>query len=239
MAANADARAKVAAKIRALLAKTVENGCSKEEALSAARVAADLLARHEMDLGEAELHATPYGEREVVEPDAVGDRLWRVAFAIAKLTSCTWWQTGPGVTPVRVTFLGLEHEVEIAGYLMAICARAMRDALAAVDRDVAILKPEFRRRRRNAFLDGMSETLRDRILEMVPPRPAGTGLVVLRSEMLKEEMKRRGIDITNLRTSPGRDFDPGYDGGREAGERVALDPGLRGPSRETPLVEAR
>ena len=181
---GADARAKVAARIRALLSKTVENGCTEAEALSAAALAADMLARHEMDLDEAELRATPFDEATCAEPDAVGERLWRPAGSIARLTRCEWWRSGPGINPVRITFLGLAHEVEVAGYLCAICARAMNDEVAKFDRHVALLKPDFRRRRRNAFLDGMSETLGERIAAMVKPEPAGKGLVVLRQAMV-------------------------------------------------------
>ena len=41
-------RSKIAARIRALLAKTVENGCTEAEALSAAAKVAELLDRHDL-----------------------------------------------------------------------------------------------------------------------------------------------------------------------------------------------
>lgn len=43
-------REKIAAKIRALRAKTVENGCTEAEALSAAEMLAKLLAQYNMTL---------------------------------------------------------------------------------------------------------------------------------------------------------------------------------------------
>jgi len=230
---GADARARIAARIRALLAKTVENGCTEAEALSAAVLAADLLARHEMDLDETEVRATPFDERAHVEPDAVGERLWRPASAIAELTHCRWWRTGPGIDPVRITFLGHDHEVEIAGYLLAICARAMRSELDDhIRRRLAlIVAPGVRRRRCNGFLDGMAQTLCERIRAMVPaPPPAeARGLVVLRKELVDAELARRGIDLEDMRARSGRDWEEDYAPGRAAGERVALDPGLAGP----------
>jgi hypothetical protein len=223
-----DARDAIARTIRALLAKTVENGCTEAEAVSAATIAAKLLARHEMDLDEAEIRATPFEERAHAEPDALGERLVRPAGAIATLTRCSWWRTGPGISPVRITFLGLSHEVEIAGYLLAICARAMRSESERLG--LGLLRPDARRRRLNAFLDGMSVSLRDRIQAMVPPEPAaeGRGLVVLRGALVAEELARRGIELEDMRARGAMELEPDFVTGRRAGDAVALDRGLSG-----------
>ena len=53
----------ILARIRALLAKTVANGCTEAEAVAAAELAAKLLAKHNLTLDEAELEW-------VAEPDS-------------------------------------------------------------------------------------------------------------------------------------------------------------------------
>ena len=48
-------RQEIAAKVRALLAKTVDKGCTEQEAVAAASKAKELMDRYQVDLSEAEL----------------------------------------------------------------------------------------------------------------------------------------------------------------------------------------
>jgi hypothetical protein len=48
------ARAKIAAKLRALLAMTVENGCTGAEAMIAAQKAAELMQQHDLTCASVE-----------------------------------------------------------------------------------------------------------------------------------------------------------------------------------------
>jgi hypothetical protein len=221
-------RERIAAIIRALRAKTVENGCTEGEALAAAAKVAELLAEYNMSADEAELRASPFdGQTHSVPDDDVGTRLWKPATAIAELVGARYWTTAPGVHPVEHTYFGFDHEVEIAGYLLEICERAMRSAEARMQRSLALFRPARRRMQIIPFLDGMADRLRERILAMKPPVPAGTGLVLVRKDLIDAAMKARGI---NLRTTAGRSSrsdEETYRQGRRAAEDVALNPGLR------------
>ena len=55
-------RERIAARIRALRAKTVENGCTEAEAMAAAKKLAQLLADYNMTMDEADLRASPFGD---------------------------------------------------------------------------------------------------------------------------------------------------------------------------------
>lgn len=55
-------REKIATRIRALAAMTVENGCTEEEAITAARKLAEMLASYNMTLDEALLREQPFAE---------------------------------------------------------------------------------------------------------------------------------------------------------------------------------
>ena len=67
--AQETARQKIAAKIKALLAKTVERGCSESEAVAAAIKAAELMAAHNLNVTEAELLSEGFGEDMFEESD--------------------------------------------------------------------------------------------------------------------------------------------------------------------------
>lgn len=221
VAMNRDA---ISRRIRALRAKTVENGCTEAEALAAAQLLADLLAKYNMTLDEAELRESPFAHHRERHDDWVGDRLWKVAAAISHLTGARYWVQAPGM-PVSIDFFGFEHEVEVARYMLEICANAMRHEKA---RKEAELWPRIVKR--NAmlpFLDGMADRLAQRIRAMKPPQPAGVGLVVLHDALIDAAMPTK---TEQRRARSSRDRDSTYVDGWDAGGKVALNRGLRGGS---------
>ena len=216
------------ARLRALAAKTVENGCTEAEALAAAAKLADLLERHNVTMDEAELRASPFAEHEERHADEVGARLWKVARGISVLTDTRWWTSGPGVHPIEIGFFGFDHEVAVARYLLEICAGAMRRAELAQHYQYALLRPAARRRRILPYLDGMADRLGERIAAMKPPTPAGTGLIVLRRELVDAAAADIGLTITSRKALGSRDTEDTYRQGRRAADGVALNRGVAG-----------
>jgi hypothetical protein len=219
-------REKIVARIRALRAKTVENGCTEDEAISAAAKVVEMLARYNLTVEEAELRASPFETHEDRALDAVGERLWKPAAAIAALTGAKTWTSGPGVHPVVNTFFGFDHEVEVARYLLDICAGAMRREQTKIMTGIRFLSPARQRRRVLPFLDGMADRLHARITALIPPAPIGTGIVVLRGQLIDAALAEKGLTFHKARPRPSRDFEPAYLNGLRAGDRVALNPGL-------------
>ena len=150
------------------------------------------------------------------------------ASAIANLTNTRYWTGGEGA-PMRITFVGLSHEVEIAAYLLAICERAMRTESAAMMHAVRRLPHIKQAARVMPFLDGMADRLAARIRAMIPPQPPGTGLVVLRNALITEELARRGIEIETGAARRPMTWGA-YNEGLRAGDGVALNPGVAATS---------
>lgn len=221
-------RERIAAKVRALRAKTVENGCTEDEAVAAAAKAAELLARYNLTLDEVEIRASPLGRQRSHHDDAVGERLWKIAAALSTLTGAVYWASPAGVHPVEINFFGFRHEVEVARYLLDICARAMRQEQRALAAQYSLATPSFRRRKINPFLDGMADRLHRRILDL---RPRGHGLVLVRSEIISVGLKEAGITTRRRGARPSMDAEAAYADGVRAGDRVALNQGLTGPAR--------
>lgn len=65
-------RERIAAIIRALLEKTVANGCTEDEAIAAAAKAAEMLAKHNLTVDEVELRANPFARERQSFEDVVG-----------------------------------------------------------------------------------------------------------------------------------------------------------------------
>ena len=104
------------ARIQALRAKTVENGCTEQEALAAAKVA-DLLDQHDLSLSDVEIREESC-ERAVVET-------WhrqRVPLdgcvnAIAAFCDCRVWREKNSEGEHRYVFFGLSPDVAVAQYV--------------------------------------------------------------------------------------------------------------------------
>lgn len=217
-------REKIAARIRALLAKTVENGCTEDEAIAAAEKAAEMLARYNLTVDEVQMRASPFARHTETHDDATGPRLWKVADPIAKITGARYWQSRAGVHPVEISFFGFEHEVLVAQYLLEICANAMRSQEERLRREYRLLVPRAQMRKIVPFLDGMSDRLHRRLKELIPPATTGTGLVVLRNALIDEAL---GMKLESMRARPSR-VDDGYRDGVRAGDAVSLNRGVTG-----------
>ncbi len=125
--ANREAAANL---IRALLSKTVANGCTESEALAAAAKAGDLMDRYALALSDLELQAERCGARRATEKRHDVDR---IAASIARFCNCkSWTESG------RIVFFGMAHDVEAASYITDLCRSAMdaafRDHLRSPER---------------------------------------------------------------------------------------------------------
>jgi hypothetical protein len=89
---NLAALDKLKLRIQALRAKTIDNGCTEEEALSAAAKVAELLDRHDLSLTDVELRAAPcerrayetHRKKRIPLDDCIG--------AIAHFCDCRVWR---------------------------------------------------------------------------------------------------------------------------------------------------
>ncbi|MDG3444675.1 DUF7168 domain-containing protein, partial [Nitrospirillum amazonense] len=161
----ADLRA-IRDKIRALRARTVDNGCTEAEAEAAAEAAMRLMADHNVSDEEVErpeyveVAQTIGGRRSVI------DQLWP---RVARVCGCTSFIRQEWDGDRAVVYFGLEPNPEIAAYVHVVCAGAIRRAIADYRKT-----PEYKRKRtartRNelvrAFTDAMVERLGRRLLDM-------------------------------------------------------------------------
>lgn len=236
-----DALKKVVARIRALLDKTEEHGCTEGEAISAAEKAAEMMAKHGLTEEQVRARAEQAdsfrkAKTTYSKDDEILDRIWVVAVAIAKLTNTRYWRADSGTA---VVFFGFDGDVEIATYLLAIVKRAMTDETRTYVREILALVVGSRKRRRTgAFMDGMRDRLFDRIWEIAESRrKKGTGIVVLTMALIDAEIDRLGIQLSMGDGGPRslrglRD----YDAGQEAADKIGLNDGVRGPEATAPVL---
>ena len=216
---------KIAEIIRALRLKTVEGGCSEEEAASAAEKVSKLLSDYNMTLDECDIRESEFSHSTYSQDDHVGERLWKIAQGISHLLDVKYWASRAGEIP-SVNFFGFDHEIQIADYLLEVCRGAMDRRYADLQKEFRLLRSNVQRRKIISYLDGMSDRLRKRLIEMKPVQPPGKGLIILKDQLIDAELDRLGKKFDEGRGRQSSNFDPLYEQGKIDAEKVSLNKGV-------------
>ncbi len=130
--------ARVKGPIKAFTEKTVANGCTEAEAMSAAEMVGRLLERYALSMDEIEVRTA-----RCVQVEVTVDRLRRGPIdgcvpAIARFCGCKVWLAqaarrdtddadfvAPGPGGIRYIFFGFETDTALAAYLFAVINRAI------------------------------------------------------------------------------------------------------------------
>lgn len=183
------------AKIKALLAKTVENGCTEAEAIAALEKAGELKA--EYAIGHDDIAFG--GEQCIHEGRSVDDRdriRQNLSAGVASFCECMTW-TGPGFD--QINFCGLEGDVGFAHWLLDMLADYVRRELASYLRATwSPVKGRVRRRETEGFVNGCTRRISERLHELAPtPAKTGNGrdLVVAKLALIMRTMEEHGIRL--------------------------------------------
>ena len=231
---------KLKSRIQALRAKTIDNGCTEEEALSAAAKVAELLDRHDLSLTDVELRAAPC-ERRVYEThrkkripldDCIG--------AIAHFCDCRVWREKNAAGESSYVFFGLRGDIEVAHYLADLIDTAVRTELGRfkTTADYGRFRHQQRHLANASFALGMVASIADRLVAIKASRDQvneGTvrGLVVLKTSVVDAEFDKLDLNL-RTRRSTGRTVSmAAYEAGGAAGASLAINPGVGGQSGTT------
>jgi Protein of unknown function (DUF2786) len=116
-------RDKLLARIGALMAKTVEAGCTDAEALAFAEKAHELIERYQIDLGAEEIKREGFVKNRIKMEPARFAFARRILLAINEFCEVrTWYTTFTGLA--EITVFGLRSDAELASYLIDSLLRA-------------------------------------------------------------------------------------------------------------------
>jgi hypothetical protein len=221
-----DNREKMLDKIRALLSKTTENGCTEEEELAALAKARGLMDAYEVtdaDLKLTREQAAILREEPPGTEDPHGIK-FNLSLGVKKFTGCQIWRNhrskGGGLVacglPADARFATwlLDHltsfvQAELANHLMGCVATGMP-----------------RRRVINGFVAGITDRINERLSELSKPAPMATSnsraLVVVKDQLIKSRMKELGIHVRSCGGSSKQEDTGSRDAGRSAGDRASF-----------------
>lgn len=217
-----ESRKRMLDKVRAIMAKTMDNGCTESEAMTALEKARELMAAY--DIAEHELGNTVEHESATIHKTDKNDpymiKRW-LAVPVGKFTRCKAWNGSSN--GYGIGLCGLESDVIFADWLLDTLQRfVMRE-----------LKNHLAERRANglkcprivskSFVIGCAKRIGERLKELTPIEPVGKGLIVSRNALIEAAMKAVGI---HLKASHSRrvNMDQGaFGAGSNAGNGARFD----------------
>lgn len=232
---------RVKIRIKALTEKTVSNGCTEAEALSAAEMVGRLLERYALTMEEIDLRETPCVQIEVFSGGQRRRPIDAAIPSIARFCDCKVWltRTEQGVSYM---FFGFETDVALARYLFEVVDAAIATELAAFRTRNPALREMRLRTESVSFQHGMAARVSDRLTSMHAAREAsvatqrstGTALMIAKHHLVEAAFRENGPRLVAARQSARRVIRTAFKHGFEAGDRVNLNRPVG--SGETPLL---
>jgi len=216
-------------KIRAMMNKTVENGCTEAEALASLDMARAWMDAYEVT--EQELELTK--EESVIlrsEPPGSSDphRIKTgLAIAVSKFCSCKVWKNADGLV-----FCGLPADVRYATWLLDTLADFVQAELAR--HLMGCIAPKGERRFViNGFVAGCSNRISERLDSLCAQSATvatsgARALVVIKSAAIAKKVEELGIHLRRGGYSNRRMDDGSIRAGRSAGDRASFGRPVRG-----------
>lgn len=225
-------RKSIAAKIRALLTKTVANGCTEDEAMIAAEHAGKLMEDYDLEYEdiEAEVRTESYGARcrEFCKGGNGRRRtfhpVWTVTSAIAAFFDCRGWSRG-----LDLVYFGTETDTELAHGMTDLLRLAMDTECAAYLRSSLRSTATNTRTLRSCFMSGMADRLSDRLNELKRARTApatGRAVMIIKGQMTEEKFatyaRQNGLNLKMRASYANLRSEGAYRAGQAAAGRVDL-----------------
>ena len=243
--------------IRDLTKKTMTNGCTEAEAMSAARKIGDLMKVYNLTMDRVFL-----GESKCITGVIETGKKRRhpidgCVVSIAEFCDCRIWcshsgtggwsPTGRWSSDKDYKIFGLESDVDMAKYLYSIVWDAMETATAEYKASDAYLAGKdlygwgvSRKRLSVSFQRGMARRISQRLQEMMENRhreeddesplleSTGTSLVVVKRKKVEDEFESLGVILTKAAHVDHKIDHKSYNAGSNAGDKVNLNRPLAG-----------
>ena len=214
-------------RIQALQQRTVERGCSEHEALSAARIAAKLLAEHGLAMSDIEIRERKDCQQGSIETGRKrSHEVVNCIAAIGNLYDCQCW-INKGYN-VRYVFFGFPEDVEACRTLYNMILDAMSRELVKFKRESSFNGMPTGKRQSHAFLMGMAlriaARLRDIKREQNQETKESTGrdLVIVKGQVVEAQFNQLGLRLGRNYNKSSIGDSQAYQSGRNAGDRVNL-----------------
>ncbi len=247
-----DNRKGIFAKIKALLSKTTENGCTEHEAMAALDKARQMMDAYDVTDTDLAFDGEKVTQERVDrDPD---DIRWTLCGSVAKFCDCRVW--GDGASR-KIVFLGLESDAMFASWLIDTLERFVKRHslafLADMGRAVggetdlfgAPLNGADREHKRRSFVFGCVNRIAERLRqaaaerERVSGQSNGRSLVLVKGALVNDAFRALSLHLRTDRPR-GMKADPyAFDRGRQTGDRASFGKPVNGHSNRPLAIGSR
>ncbi|MEO5375681.1 MAG: DUF2786 domain-containing protein [Alphaproteobacteria bacterium] len=226
---------KVLGRIQALREKTVDRGCTEQEALLAAEKVAELLDRYGLSLSEVELKDQTCEGASISTGRKRTGPVDTCITAVGRFCDCRVWREKMATGEIHYVFFGLPADVAGARYLYDL-------VMLAFETETEMFKagPLYaghhsgeRRSATNSFQLGLAYGIATKLDTLHETREAsmrtstGRDLVPIKEAIVEDELAKLGMTFTTRVSNAGkRVLSDAYHAGIEAGDRFEYRPGI-------------
>ncbi len=225
---------KLMQRIRGLREKTVEQGCTEQEAMAAAEKVAELLDRYGLNLSELDLRKqkcegigveTGRKRRGPID-DCIG--------TVAAFFECRVWAETDYDGAIRYIFFGMPGDVQGSAYLYDLIVQAFASETLAFQRGeiYRALDSGPRRSATTSVHAGLAHGIADKLQKLRAARDAardqsgGQALVPVKRSILDEELEQLGLSLRSVQASRRQVIGDAYGAGKEAGDKFEYRAGI-------------
>jgi len=233
--ASTDELDKVLGRIQGLREKTVDKGCTEQEALAAAEKVADLLDRYGLSLSEVELKGQSCEGAGIETGRKRSGPIDVCVPAVGRFCDCrVWRETGP-TGEIRYVFFGLPADVAGARYLYDLVRQAFETETERFKAGALYAQHHTSERRSatTSFQTGLAHGIAAKLTALHEERgtsmraSTGRDLVPIKAAVVDEELARLGMTFEKRSVGRGkRVLSAAYHAGHEAADRFEYRPGI-------------
>lgn len=197
-----DSRKKMLEKVKAILAKTMGNGCTEGEAMAALAKARELMATYDIDEAELDEFDKEKATTHKTKDSDPYDIKRNLCVNVAKFTSCKAFRDKEDVT----NFAGKPSDIIFATWLLDTLQRFVMRALRAYQKDLIVNKGAYHSNNLGSasFVVGCAMRINEKLEELAPIDWAKTQeLIVKELNMNLVKSRGRGREINQNSAKAG------------------------------------
>jgi len=195
-----DSRKKMLEKVRAILSKTMDNGCTESEAMAALAKASELMATY--DISDADISAVAH-EKATIFKTADTDFYEikkNLCVNVGRFTNCKAFTDRDKV----INFAGKENDIVFATWLLDTLRRFVMRALRQYQADRAKKRLGNSNWTSVSFVVGCAKRINEKLKELAPVNWAKTQeLIVKELNMSLTKSRGRGKEINQYAAQSG------------------------------------
>lgn len=221
-------RDKIMGKIRALLSKTIENGCTEAEAMAALSMAQAMMDAYEVteaDLNEVKQEsAIKETMKDMRDPHHIRRQL---CVGIAEFTHTKAYTNQYKPQKFKYNFIGTKSDVDFAMWLTETLTMFVQKELKNYiwSNKYTSLPPSEKRVIINGFVLGCCSRIVERLRELVNQSETNSSynanaLVVIKNDLVIKKMNELGLRLRDPRNRGTRINSNSYSAGKSAGDKA-------------------